>query len=151
MTLDIYEETSEGVYTAISVDGAFTNPFTTVHHSRSGDTIIHELFVRADNSNSYSAIKVKADTTDGANDVGSGSSPGSSGWGVKLWSSTSSREPTEEDWRKVNYGESCYVSNLASSSTYVPFWVRIESPPLVQVRAQNKENIALYLEYIEEV
>ena len=141
MSLCIYEQTSPGVYAAFSVDGEFTNPITTVHNGQTGDTFELELFVRADDTNSYTNIQVKALSTE--EDIGSGSSPGDTGWGIKLLVDPG-YTPAEEDWDAVSYGTAIGIADIVSSSTtYRAFYLRIESPRSISVK--NKQNISLYI------
>jgi hypothetical protein len=141
MALGIYTETSPSVYEQHSESGAQTNPVTTVHHGRSGDTFEKKLYVRADNSNTYTNIQVQPQSKTEDDDIGSGSSRGSSGWGVKLIAQDD--EPTEVDWEAADYGAAVDITDISDNSTYVPFWYRIESPSGLSV--ENKDNIALVI------
>jgi len=146
MTLAIYEQTSPAVYAAFSSGGTFTNPVTTKHHGRDGDVEEVQLYVRSNNANTYTNIEVVAYTTDSADDIGTGSNPGATGWGVKMMADPG-HEPTEDEWTATDYGANVDITDISSSSTYIPFWVRIESP--AAIRVTNKNNISLRLDYTD--
>ena len=146
MSLGLYEQISAGVYKAYSSAGTFTNPIITKHNGRNSDIEEKQLYIRANNSNSYTNITIVAYTSDSADDIGSGSNPGSTGWGVKLMNDPG-HEPTEDEWTSTDYGASITISNISSSSVYLPFWFRIESP--ASIRVTNKTNIKLRIQYTE--
>lgn len=144
MALNIYSETSIGVYLEHSVNGEMSSPISSVHHGRNGDTYEFELFVRADNSNDYTLVQVTPISS--GDDIGSGSNPGTTGWGVKLLVGAS--EPTETQWAQVDYGETIDLADISGDTNiYLPFWYRIESPRGESV--QNKISIQLELTYTE--
>ena len=144
MALGIYRLVSPGDYEKHSEDGAASNPITTKHHGRNGDTFELKRYVRADDEHTYTNIQVAAQSLDADDDIGEGSEPGNTGWGVKLLLDTGS-DPTENDWDVIDYGDPVDVSNISDSSTYIAFWYRIESPPGEDVK--TKDNIGLYLYY----
>jgi hypothetical protein len=85
-------------------------------------------------------------------DIGSGAKPGDSGWGVKVWngvSTISTETPTTDNWEDKSFGDPTLVDTLDTPTEYHPFWIYIVSPPVTQMRVQNKQNIGLYLTYIE--
>ena len=147
MGLVAYEEVSVGVYTAYSIDGLQTNPLTTVHHGRNGDTFETQLYAgrESGDSSTYTNVRVKPDSLTLDADIGSGSTPGTSGWGVKLMVDPG-HTPTESEWDATDYGTTIDLANISDDSK-LPFWFRIESPRGEDVK--NKTNIALYLMYTE--
>jgi hypothetical protein len=150
MALGIYRLVSPGVYEKHSEDGSASNPITTKHHGRNGDIFELKRFVRADDDHTYTNIQVAAQSLDADDDIGEGSNPGNTGWGVKLLLDTGS-DPTETDWDAVNYGDPIDIvaddESISDDSTYIAFWYRIESPPGEDVK--TKTNVGLYLYYTD--
>lgn len=147
MALGIYYLVSApSTYARHSEDGAASDPITTKHHGRNGDTYELKRYVRADDAHTYTNIQVKAEMVTGNDDIGSGPNPAASGWGVKLLADTGS-DPTENDWDAVNYGAAVDISDISDSNTYRAFWYRIESPPGEDI--ETKDNIGLYLYYTD--
>lgn len=144
MALGVYRQVSVGVYEEYSTDGDQTNPIASVHHGRNGTTEEKKLYVRADDAHTYTNIQVAPESTSSDDDIGSGSNPGATGWGAKLLLDTGS-DPTESDWEAVDYGAAINISDISDSSTYIPFWFRLESPR--NIRIGNKTNIVLSLYY----
>lgn len=152
MALGIYRLVSVGVYEKHSEDGDASNPVTTKHHGRNGDTYELKRYVRADDDHTYTNIEVKAEMVSGDDDIGAGSDPAASGWGVKLLLDVGS-DPTESDWDVVNYGDPIDIVadddqiGPSKSDLYIPFWYRIESPPGEDI--ETKTNIGLYVYYTD--
>ena len=147
MSLRIYEQTSPGEYSAFSIDGDHTAPLTTVHHGRNGDTFEQKLYLGriTGNASTFTNVRVKAASLTSSDDIGSGSNPGDTGWGVKLMLDPG-HDPTQSDWDSADYGTILEFSDI-SSDTKLPFWFRIESPRGISI--QNKQNIALYIMFTE--
>jgi hypothetical protein len=145
MSLAVYEEVSPGIYEAFSINGAQTNPVTTVHDGKKGTIEEKKLYVRADDAHAYTLIQVKPKSLTIDSDIGSGSNPGSSGWGIKLFAGEN--QPSQAEWEAMDYGATIDVANISNSSTYRPFWTRVHSPS--GIRVSNKTNIALYLKYLD--
>lgn len=147
MSLLVYEQTSPGVYSDFSIDGEHTDPITTVHHGRNGDTFERELYVGrpTGNTSDFTNVRIKADSLTIDDDIGSGSSPGTTGWGVKLMVDPG-HDPTESEWDATDYGSTISLANI-STDAKLPFWFRIESPRGVSI--QNKKNIALLVLFTE--
>jgi hypothetical protein len=147
MSLLVYEQTSPGVYAAFSVGGSHTDPITTVHHGRNGDTFERQLYVGrvSGNSSDFTNVQVKPDSLNSELDIGSGSNPGDSGWGVKIMVDPG-HDPTESEWTATDYGTTIILDDI-STDIKLPFWFRIESPRGIDI--QNKKNITLYLMFTE--
>jgi hypothetical protein len=145
MALGIYS-LGDGTYTEHSYDTAMTNPITTVHHGRDGTVTEKKLYVKSDNSSTYTLINVIPITLSSSNDIGLGSDAGNTGWGVKVMADPG-RTPTENDWAQVEYGASVSIASIGSSSEVRGFYFRIESPRGIPVG--NKTNISLQLQYLE--
>jgi hypothetical protein len=140
MSLLVYEQTAPGVYSAFSTGGTHTNPVSTIHHGRNGD-IGREI----GNSSTFTNIRIEPVSLTIDDDIGSGSSPGSTGWGVKLMVDNG-HDPTESEWDATDYGNTIDIDDI-SSDTKQAFWFRIESPRGISI--QNKKNIALTLMFTE--
>lgn len=148
MVLGVFSEVSPGVFQEHSAGDTFANPVTTVHHGRNGDSFDIKLFVRSDGSFDHTNIQVQPIST--SDDIGMGIEKGTSGWGVKLFSSaTPGYVPTEEDWSGVEYGVAIDVADMSAASgvEYSEFWYRPSSPKGESVG--NKTNIKLGLLYTE--
>jgi len=151
MALHVYEKTGPATYVQISEADAETNPLTSTHHGRDGDTFEQRFYVRSDNiARTDTNIQVLVDDgTAGAwvdIDPGLG---GASGWGIKLMSELpADRDATEEDWAAINYGDPVDIPDIIlDNTTYVTFWYRVESPRAIDIG--NKKNIELYIAYTE--
>ena len=145
MSLGVYKINDLGAYEQYSEDSAMTNPITTVHHGRDGDTFEKQHYIIASDEHTYTNIQIKAVSITSDDDIGLGSNSGTSGWGVKL--TTQDYNPTETDWDAVEYGVATDIANIAASTTIRPFWLRIESPRGISIG--NKENIKLLLFYTD--
>jgi hypothetical protein len=146
MSLLVYEQTSPGVYAAFSVDGVHTDPLTTVHHGRNGDTFERQLYVGREtgNSSTFTNIRIKPDSLTSDNDIDpDGADP--TGWGVKLMVDPG-HDPTEAEWDEVDYGDTIDIADI-STDAKLPFWFRIESPRGASI--QNKKNITLFIMFTE--
>ena len=147
MSLGIYTLDSQGSYSKHSDDGSMSNPITTVHHGRDGDTIEKQLWIKSSNDNAYSNIQVKPVSISSDDDIGIGTYRGTSGWGVKLMEHPG-HNPTEAEWDAVEYGAVCDIADdITSSNDARVFWCRIESPRGINV--QNKNNIKFVILYTE--
>jgi hypothetical protein len=131
MALAIYYAT-DGV-SKFSQDGAFTNPLQEVIDGRTGGSVERLLYIRNDNSLfSYLDIKLVPEDTDGVSIV-----DGSLGFAWKL--SAGDAQPTDEAWGIITAGEEIELADLGTvsvsdTSTYLPFWLRIEAPRNVSVK-----------------
>lgn len=148
MALDIYREVSTGTYAVYGQDGVGDGllPIITTHDGVIGETVEIKLFVRNDSTAEYyesiivtPVSKTSPDETDGV----------SNGHGVKL--SLGTTQPTEGQWSAIDYGEAITLSDIgvvgtADTSTYLPFWYRVEVP--AGAPADNKENLVLRLSYV---
>ena len=75
MSLLVYEQTSPGVYNDFSIEGAHTDPITTIHHGRNGDTFELELYVgrESGNTSDFTNVKVEASSLTAEDDIGNAS------------------------------------------------------------------------------
>ena len=147
MSLLVYREVSTGVFEAYTSDGDLTNPITSVFDGRVVNVEVLHLYVGADDSNAYTNITMKPESQTEADDIGSGTDPGITGWGVKIMVD-GGYTPTESDWDNINYGNTIAFNSITSSyNNKEGFWLRLESPAGQIV--QNKTNIVLTLMYTE--
>lgn len=132
MGLLIYE--SPNANTAFSVGSSFSNP---VHHAvdgARGGTVVKRYYVRNDDSAfTYSNITVEPVRTSGVNVVDS------LGFSFKLIVGDS--QPTEAQWAVTTAGAEIDIPDITSSTTYQPFWLRIQVPP--NISATSYEGIKL--------
>jgi hypothetical protein len=142
MGLDIYYK-KDNVYYPISKDNDFSNPFTTVHDGKTGDTKTNQLYVRNDdNSEWFSNIVI---TPDDGETVYT-----ETGWGVKL--SAGADEPTKGQWDDIAWGRAINMpdvglDSVADIATYYPFWILVTCPP--NTDAQIKTDIRLRVDWTE--
>ena len=148
--LNVYNEKSPGVFEQYSVNDTFTNPITTKHHGRNGNSEEVKLFLGSDGVFDHTNIQIEAITTDGVDDIGIGDERGTSGWGIKLFRSSSAGYiPTEQDWASVEYGALIDMPDMLKTAgvQYNAFWLRIESPRGISIA--NKTNIKLAIKFTE--
>lgn len=151
MALHVYEKTGPATYVQVSENDSKTNPLTTTHHGRDGNTFEQRFYVRSDNiARTNTQIQVLVDDgTGGAWIDIDPALPGASGWGIKLMGELpADRDATEEDWGAINYGDPIDIPDIVlDDATYVTFWYRVESPRSINIG--NKENIELYIASVE--
>lgn len=130
MALKIYPDA--GYSSAYSEDSAFTNPLLLAFDGVVGGVTQQRLYVGNDLSAgtySYTSIQVTATDTDSVDLVG-----GTEEYSWKLFAGDT--QPTEAAWAAISAGNTISLSNMpADSSTYLPFWVRIETPRGVSVQS----------------
>lgn len=130
MGLKIYEEASPS--TAFSTEGSFDNPMSHAFNGTTGEVVEKRYYIRNDDPTRwYSNITVQPVVSSGDNIVnGSGSTEGFL-WKVLAGDS----KPLEEQWELKAPGEAVSLgANIGSGSagdttTYLPFWLRIQVPP----------------------
>jgi hypothetical protein len=124
LTLALYS--NPGDTTSLSTDG--TNPFTVTFDGLRGGSISKKLFVRNDSLLSYFT-----DISVAINDTGATSvTDGTGGYSWKLFEGD--YHPSLEAWAllapattiTLSYGLG--TTTKADTSTYLPFWLRIEIP-----------------------
>jgi hypothetical protein len=120
MALKIYPD--EGISDSYSQDGAMTNSFRQAFDGRTGQTRETKLYIRNDNaSNTYTGITITPVSLSGRNIV-----DGTDGYSWKL--SAGDTQPTFDGWRAVTEGSAISMGAIDDTTTYLPFWVRIEVP-----------------------
>lgn len=141
MAVDIYIS-PDGV-SAVSQDGAFTNPFSLTFDGRTGGTRQMRLYIRNDDALQYytnlsltlqenSSFPIIDNSIDG--------------FAWKL--SEGDTQPTEADWANISSGNVIAFSDLGSSgspdtSTYLPFWVYVQIPPGLDVQVFDRVQFVL--------
>lgn len=147
MALDIYREVSTGIYSVYGQYGVEDGllPITTTHDGVLGEVVEMKLFIRNDDPTEYyeniSVYPVSMTTPDDT--IGT-----ATGFGVKL--NAGNIQPTEAEWDAIDYANTISLDNIGSvglgdTSTYLPFWFRMEVPSGASVN--NKENIVLRVPY----
>jgi hypothetical protein len=150
MALKLYFRDSNSVYSEVTSGGDFTNPITTTHDGKNGDTKTVCLYLRNDNASLwYSNIEILPVDILGADPYGDVGYE-ETGWGVKLSSEES--ELTSAEWNDIDWGTYISMDDVGSSgsgdsTTYTPFWYLISCPP--NTDAQNKSDIILRVSYTE--
>lgn len=125
MPIAIYTSASSGY--DVSQNNTFTNPFAVTFDGQSGGVIQKRLYVR-NNTNylAYSGINISV-----VDNIGISAVDDSHGYSWKL--AAGDAQPTDETWTAISPGNTIVLSGLGNNSvidtsTYVPFWVRIEVP-----------------------
>jgi hypothetical protein len=131
-----------GVYDApfgnrFSEDGLQNYPITTTHKGNDGETVELLLYLRNDDPYQYySDIAITvidiASPDDTQGDQGTG-------WGVKLVAGA--EQPTRSKWASVRYANTIQMEDIGSlgnadTTTFYPFWYKIESPPGEDVKTK---------------
>ena len=139
MALKIYESANPA--TAFSSDGEFSNPISVAVDGIVGATILRRYFVRNDSAlHYYTDIQVTSVVNSGL-DIVSGAT---AGFAWKLIAGDS--QPLEDQWGIIAPGNTMELADIgelgdADTTTYLPFWLRIEVPRGVDV--QSFENVSL--------
>ncbi len=121
--------------TAISEGGAHTNDFLIALDGRIGGTIQKKLYLRNDNSAVY---YTNGTLTMGSDELGDTYIDGSIGYSWKLYYGDT--QPLDSTWLNIAAGNIMTMSDDLGSvgspdtTTYLPFWVRVEVPKNVAVR-----------------
>ena len=144
MALDIYSYATS--YTACDEygDSPLVNPVKTTHDGVLGETRETILYVRNDNATYwYDNISIEATSQSGAIPTG---------WVIKMRGGTT--QPTEAEWDAIAVGNTIVIDDIgeagvADTTTYSPFWYRIEIP--AGTTAQTRQVITLKLLYTENV
>ncbi len=128
-----------GIYTIanpsslISYNSTFTNPLLVSLNGRLGGIVQKRLYLRnGDNTLYYSSITVKPSCPTDVTLI-----DGSRGLSWKLLAG--STQPTDEAWAAIAPANTISMPNLGSSgspntTTYSPFWVRVEIPRNIEVQ-----------------
>lgn len=120
MALKIYPD--EGISSAYSQDGAMTNTFRQAFDGKTGQVRETRLYLRNDDATKiYTGIVISSVSVSGRNII-----DGTDGYSWKL--SAGDTQPTADGWRAVSEGNSISMSAISDTTTYLPFWLRIEVP-----------------------
>jgi hypothetical protein len=145
MGLGIYEEATPS--SALSDSGDYTNPLTVALNGTTGASREVRLYVRNDGSPAgrwYSTVSVQPVVDSGEDPI---SGP------LFTWKLIAGdTDPTEGAWSAVDGGNSISLSNIGSggnedTSTYLPFWLRIEIPKGAPVT--SFDNVTLRITHTE--
>lgn len=120
MSLTIYETVDASV--GFSTDGTFSNAMRHSIDGRTGGTVEQLYYLRNDDdTKTYSSISM-IPVSNPAKDIVSGPN----GYSVKL--SSGSTQPTARQWENINPANTITFADLSDTTTYLPFWVRIDVP-----------------------
>jgi len=139
MGLKIYPDaTPDSPY---SQDGDMTEPLRQAFDGRRGQTVEQRCYLRNDDAlYLYSGIQIQPIDQTGKDIVG-----GTDGFSWKL--NAGNDQPIDDEWEVITAGRAISMSNLgtwtpahlraADTSTYLPFWLRIEIPRGAKVASYN--------------
>jgi len=136
--LGIYSSADSG--SKFSDDGGFATPFSVSIDGVTGGAIEKRLYVRNDNgAKNYSSIQVLA--VDGGDDL----VDGSTGYSWKFIAGDS--KPTSTQWANESDGNTISLSDILDTTTYAPFWVRIEVP--LRAPVSSFQSVSLRIDFDE--
>lgn len=139
MGLGVYTNTTA---TPFSTGGALTNPFEVVEDGRESSSFETLLYLHNNDATYYfTSISIKPVTTTGMD-----LTAGANGYVFRL--SAGSAEPSLAAWASITPGSSIAMSSLGSfghpdTSTYLPFWVRVETPQNAPVNTFSSVQLAI--------
>lgn len=129
MALKIYPD--EGISSPYSQDGTASNAFRQAFDGKTGQVRETKLYVRNDDATkNYTGIVVSSVSLSGRNII-----DGTDGYSWKL--SAGNTQPTYDGWRAVSNGNSISLDSISDTTTYLPFWLRIEVPKGAPVETLN--------------
>lgn len=135
MGLKIYESVDPS--TDFSIEGANTNPVRHTFDGRVGGVIEHRYYVRNDdNTIQCNNIEVTLEDNEGRDII-----HGTDGYVWKL--KAGDTQPLDEEWRTINVASGIALNNLTDTTTYLPFWLRIEVPANAEVESFDDVKILL--------
>lgn len=131
MALGIYLEADPD--TKLSIDGAFTNPLALTFDGINGGILERKLYLRNDTPGLlYSDITILPyNTGDTVIAV-----DGTGGYSWKLYAGD--QRPLSEQWELVTAGDSIELDDISDTTTYLPFWARVEIPAGAPVLSSQK-------------
>ena len=142
MGLKIYESVDPD--SAFSTEGSFDNPMDHSFNGALGEVVEAKYYLRNDDATKfYSSITIQPD--DGGDNIVSGSGD-TAGFSWKLIAGNS--KPLEEQWDLQTAGATISMSNVGSvgagdTSTYLPFWIRIEIPTNAQIASYQDVSLQI--------
>ena len=126
MGISIYT-TSNNTTDPVSEDGEFTNPLLVSLDGKNGGVLQKRLYLHNNSPTlSYSGIDLTV-----VDEVGFSVVDGEHGFSWKL--REGDLQPTDEEWKVIDPGNEISFSGIGNdlvtdTSTYLPFWVRVEIP-----------------------
>jgi hypothetical protein len=147
--LGLYEQTGPASFKKFSIEGEQLVPIQTTHNGREGEIVEKLLFLRNDDATKY-YTNITIDPTDSDSDDDTVLTD--TGWGVRV--NDGSLQPSEAQWQSVTPGDPINmvdigVTTMADTTTYFPFYYRIEVPR--NSRVQTKTDISLTIQAVENV
>ncbi len=136
MALKIYENANPSA--SFSTDGEMTNPVRHTFDGRTGGVIEKRYYVRNDNALvMYSGvITVQAQDNSGRNII-----DGTDGYSWKF--KAGDTQPLDEEWATINEANTITLSGIVGTTTYLPFWMRLQVPPNAEVESFDDVKIVL--------
>jgi len=141
MTLGIYTEAS--IDTELSANGEFTNPLAVTFDGRSGGIKEIRLYVHNIDPSYYYTDVTLTVVDNGINNIVNSEEDGYS-WKLSAGDS----QPTAADWANIAPANTISLDDLGSvgnpdSSTYLPFWIRVQVPPGLDVQVFDSVQFVL--------
>lgn len=134
--LKVYEYANPS--SSFSTDGEMTNPVRHTFDGRTGGVIEKRYYVRNDNALVWYSGLILVDVEDSQ---GRNITDGTDGYAWKL--KAGDTQPLNEEWAVLNEASGIIFSGLIGTTTYLPFWLRIEVPSNAQVESFDDVKIVL--------
>lgn len=135
MALKAYQSADPS--TAFSIEGANTNPIRHTFDGRTGGVIETRYYVRNDdNTIQCSNIQVTLSDNEGRDII-----HGQDGYVWKL--KAGDTQPLDEEWQTINVASGISLGNLTNTTTYLPFWLRVEVPANAAVESFDDVQVLL--------
>jgi hypothetical protein len=120
MALTIYQQVNDT--SGFSTDGSFGNAMRHAIDGRGGGAVEQLYYLRNDDATkTYSSISI-IPVSNPAKDIVSGPN----GYSIKLF--VGSTQPTTRQWENTTPANIITLADLSDTTTYLPFWVRIDVP-----------------------
>ncbi len=135
MALKVYQSANPS--TSFSTDGEFSNPVRHTFDGRTGGVIEQRYYVRNDDPLIWSSgIVVSLSDDQGRSIIN-----GTDGYSWKL--KAGDTQPLDQEWATIDEADPITLSNITNTTTYLPFWVRIEVPRGAVVESFDDVKIVL--------
>jgi hypothetical protein len=136
MALKIYPDASPD--NPYSQDGLMSNPLRLGFNARLASTSEAKYYLRNDNSNfNYSDIQIQP-----VDHTGSHLVDGTNDFSWKL--SAGDTQPTADEWDNITAGAAISMSDISDTSTYLPFWLKIEIPRGASVKSYRNVVLRIF-------
>lgn len=142
MGLKIYSDVTSG--NAYSINGLYTDPLIESFDGRVGGTVEKKLYIRNDDATKqYSSIVVSLVQAGGSINYRNGA------YGFAMKMKSGNGRPTEAEWATISANNTISLSDISDTTTYLPFWLRIEVPS--RIKSQHISNVSIKISATETV